>query len=767
MKVTSKSILKYFTSLVPLSFVLASVLLQNQYWSNSLLPINALVAMGILLYCYVKTKYINFLILSISSFAWGVGEIYWAFLEMNQIDASTDILVCSIYFITNLCLLLSFFMFTYQHSSKWNSVQLYLDSFFIGTMSILLVWIAFFNKDLIIIREMLGSGVTSMLSIIFDMILAIGVLSWLFSIRSGKVAFHDKVIFFGILLFCFIDILFYYTDFHNVYFSNSLIDFCYILSLQVIAFGVLYKVDLKKRSAYSSTTVTNIGSTNAWLYLFIFPLAVFYLKISAIEVSIKTTDILLFVILIFLYRVASKYVQLSIQNESLLLKERQMNELLEKRVEEQVAELSLLVNRDTLTPLYNRSYFYLCVDKTIGSYSPNDTLAIMIIDIDRFKTINDSFGHDMGDKVLIALSNRLLEWNQYGAVISRLSGDECAILIAGSYTKKKIQRLCTDLIRLCSEPITFGEIVINVSVSIGVALYSKEVNNRKTFMKHADIAMYRAKSLGYNKHQFYNPLFDEDFNRNSKIELLLKQIDVEKDFELYYQPQFSIPDMTLIGAEALIRWNHPIHGSIPPNIFIPIAEEVNRIIVIGKWVIQETLKQTQAWNQRYQNNLKIGFNVSVRQFIDHGFISFLKTSLDEAGINAEWLDAELTESVMITDGNKASVILKQMNKLGLTISIDDFGAGYSSLSYLNKYHFDRIKIDKSLIDQVSYDNVSGVNVVKAAISMAKAVGIKVLAEGVETQEQLKILTSLGCDEMQGYLLGRPVPADVFEKVYLE
>lgn len=756
----------YFIIFIPLVIALIFILFQNNVWSNVLLPINSFIAMGVLFFAYNKSKNRNLLLFSIASLAWGIGELLWAFLETCKIKPSENILASSIYFITNFLLFLTFIVYSYNHSNKWNIVQMYLDALIIGLLNLTLIWMVFFEKDSNIIQIMLESGIISVLSIVFDVLLSVAVISWLFSIRSGNIALHDKVIFSGILLFSFDDILFYYADFHNIYLSNSLIDFTYILSLQIIAFGVLLKTN-SKESSVKCTYVTNVGNTNSWLYLFIFPIGSFIFEISdIIEVTVTPMDILILIVMIFLYRAASKYVQLSIQNERLLAKEKHMNELLEKRVAEQVTELSYLANRDPLTTLFNRRYFYSSIDQSIQSISPNETLALVLIDVDRFKKINDGFGHDAGDKVLIELSNRIIEWNRIGAILCRLGGDEFAIMMIGIYTRKNIQEYCNELIHCCYEPISIGDSVINMSVSVGIALYSEESNNRKTIMKHADIAMYRAKSQGYNKCQFYNALFSKNFDRKSKIELLLKNINVEKDFELYYQPQFSLLDMTLIGAEALIRWNHPRYGYIPPALFIPIAEEVNRINVIGKWVIRESLKQAMVWNQSYPNNIKIGFNVSVRQFVDDEFISFLKSSLVELNINSAWLDAELTESVMITDGNKVSKILKQMNQLGLTISIDDFGVGYSSLAYLNKYHFDRIKIDKSLVDQVSSDNASGINVVKAVISMAKAVGIKTIAEGVETQEQLDILSSLGCDEVQGYLLGKPVPSNIFEQNFL-
>ena len=238
-------------------------------------------------------------------------------------------------------------------------------------------------------------------------------------------------------------------------------------------------------------------------------------------------------------------------------------------------------------------------------------------------------------------------------------------------------------------------------------------------------------------------------------------------FELFYQPQFALPGKELIGAEALIRWNNPEHGYIPPNIFIPIAEQIDYILKIGKWVMQETFRQSIAWNKLYGIRLKIGFNISPKQLKDEGFVSLVKSLVKESGVTPEWIDAEITESIMMDDIGLVNDTFSAFHELGISVSIDDFGSGYSALGYLNKYPFDRVKIDKSLIDNVNAQNISGANVVRAAINMAHASGIVSIAEGVETQEQLEILGELGCDQVQGYVLGRPVPAEVFEQRYIK
>ncbi len=278
--------------------------------------------------------------------------------------------------------------------------------------------------------------------------------------------------------------------------------------------------------------------------------------------------------------------------------------------------------------------------------------------------------------------------------------------------------------------------------------------------------MYRAKSQGYNKYQFYDPFFNRQLDKNNEIERLLRKAQIDKDFDLFYQPQFSLPDKKLIGAEALIRWKSTEHGYILPSEFIPIAEEIDYISEIGKWVMTEAIRQGGKWNREHGLQLEIGFNISVKQLGEESFAATLESLASAEGFNADWIDAEITESFMISDKHKVRTVFEMFNRLGISVSIDDFGSGYSSYGYLNELPFDRIKIDKSIIDKISPDNYSANQVLKAIINMAKAVGVKTIAEGVETKKQLDILMELGCDQVQGFLFGRPVPPDIFERRFI-
>lgn len=754
-------------SLFLVAYFIAS-LFQSELWGDILSPVNAFACGGILYFAYLKSDRavrvgVTLLLCSFACFAWGIADVIWAVMDFLALHPENSLAVSIIYFLTNVFLLSSLLVFAAEQFRKWDLVQFVIDLTIIGCMTIGLFWVLFLHKDPSILNALLKDDVTSILSIFTDILICISLLSLFLSVRSGKIPSFIRIISSGLGLFSLVDLYYYYLDLNGLYIPNGVVDFAYMAALYTIAFGALRKT-YKNSSAYDLSPVTNTGRRMRWVYLLFYPFsAIFFSATGLIGVRLSAGDLLFFTVPIVLHWGSCKYVQMSVEKEALL---KRQNEILEQRVAEQVSKLTFLANQDTLTTLFNRRYFISCLDEAIRSLRRNSLLAILMIDLDRFKTINDSYGHDVGDKILAELSRRMIEWNRCGATLARLGGDEFAVLFAGEYTRSDIEGFCAQLIDACGKPIAVGKSSLNPTMSIGAALVTEGVSDWKALMKHADIAMYRAKAQGYNRYQVYDPSIDRTFNQSIEIETLLKQADVEKDFKLFYQPQYSVPELKLIGAEALIRWEERGHGFIPPNVFIPIAEEIDYIFKIGKWVMRETVRQSKIWNTKYPTELKVGFNVSSKQFSDKEFIGLLEILLADTELDPGWIDAEITESVMIRDGDHAEAALEMLKKLGVSVSIDDFGSGYSALNYLNKYPFDRIKLDKSLIDDVSLQNAGGNNVVQAAVAMAHASGVRTVAEGVERKEQLEILTKLGCDQVQGYLLGRPVPADVFEQLYI-
>ncbi len=757
---------------LPLLLYLIASLHQSQFWGNIISPVNALACAGILLFAYLRSPKKNtpgkiFLLYSLACFAWGIADILWAILEATGSDPGLSPLIWIIYGIPNLFIALSLFVFAVAQFGKWNFVQICVDSIIVCLMSLVFIWIVYLNKDAATLALFFQSDFTSLFSVISDIVILTGVLLWFLSVRSGKIPGFLYFIAGGGALYALTDMLYYYIDFNGLYVPNSLIDIAYALSLYILAMGALCKIYMSG-TALDMKAFTNIGPKSRWLYLLAFPLFTLLLDVlGSMDIHVSVVDMSTYLILILLYRAFSKYVQLSLENEMLLKKEILANESLEQRVQEQVKELQYLANQDTLTKLFNRRYFMNRLEDIIPSLRLGESLALLIIDLDRFKTINDSFGHDAGDQVLNEMADRMTGWNRIGATVARLGGDEFGFIISGRYTVQDIAGFCSQITGLCSKPILVGGHALSITISIGVALLSKEAGDGKTLMKNADIAMYQAKAQGYNRYQFFDADFSQSAINSNMIEVLLQQADIEKDFELFYQPQFSLPGKKLVGAEALLRWKHKEHGYIPPGVFIPVAENIEHIAKIGEWVLKEAIRQSIAWNSLASQPVKIGINISPRQFNAPTFPDSIKTLIRDTGVNTAWLDAEITEGTMIGQTEQVKAGFALLKELGLTISIDDFGSGYSAISSLNKYPFDRIKIDKSLIDNISLYNISGVHIVKSIIQMAKSIGIQTIAEGVETDDQLDILTGLSCDQVQGYLLGRPVPARDFERMFLQ
>jgi EAL domain-containing protein (putative c-di-GMP-specific phosphodiesterase class I) len=333
------------------------------------------------------------------------------------------------------------------------------------------------------------------------------------------------------------------------------------------------------------------------------------------------------------------------------------------------------------------------------------------------------------------------------------------------YGYKEMEQIANKIINKCSETIEVDQYLFHVTISIGISIYPFDAMDSNSLMRNADIAMYQAKSLGKRRCVSFDTKFTDRLTRKSKIEFQLKNLILDNEFELYYQPQFSIPDKKLIGAEALLRWNSKQLGWISPTEFIPIAEEINLINPIGEWVMEKAIKQIGLWNNTFNSNLKVGINVSPKQLDCISFIPNLKGFLENNGVPSKYIDIEITESFAIEGEDKIKQIDSLFRGVGVSISIDDFGTGYSSLSYLKFFPFDRIKIAKPLIDSIATDDYD-LQIVKAVVMLAKSIGMKTIAEGVELQEQFDILNELGCDEIQGFLLGKPMPSNQFEELYL-
>lgn len=425
-------------------------------------------------------------------------------------------------------------------------------------------------------------------------------------------------------------------------------------------------------------------------------------------------------------------------------------------------KINFMAYHDALTNLPNRRLFDLRAHAAVGGtkVDEGEKLCLMFLDLDRFKIVNDSLGHTMGDRLLKYVSEKLKKCVENEALISRQGGDEFAILLEHT-SKEKAKGVAERILQAMSELFVIEGTEIYVTTSVGMSFYPDDGEDVGVLLSKADVAMYQAKRQGRNNYQTYDLMLDKKALEKLQIENELRKALERDEFELHYQPIVNLCADKVIGAEALLRWNNEKCGNVSPNQFIPIAEETGLIVPIGEWVLKTALLQLKSWREQGMDPLSISVNLSIRQFYQPNLIQMVRENLQETGVNPECLTIEVTES-MTMDVEAASFVLHELKKLGVNISIDDFGTGYSSLNYLKRFPIDYLKIDRSFIQDIAKSK-SDENIATTIILMAHNLGLSVIAEGVETQEQLKLLKQHKCHEAQGYYFSKPVPAEEFAK----
>jgi diguanylate cyclase (GGDEF)-like protein/PAS domain S-box-containing protein len=423
--------------------------------------------------------------------------------------------------------------------------------------------------------------------------------------------------------------------------------------------------------------------------------------------------------------------------------------------------IKYLANYDMLTGLPNRNLLMNRLEQSLLQANRSHTkVALLFLDIDRFKYINDSFGHLYGDALLVEFAARLKLVLREVDTVARFGGDEFIIVLADIKEIGYADLVALKIINAFARPISVDGRDLHVTTSIGVSLYPDHGNDAETLLKNADVAMYKAKDRGRNGFQSYtSDMGTKALARMTLIHALRQALDKD-EFELYYQPQIEFRSGRVNSMEALIRWHHPQLGFVPPSSFIELAEETGLIVPIGAWVMKTACMQASAWHLA-GHRLSIAVNVSGQQFQQRNMLQLVRESLAMAGLEARYLELELTESLLMNDSDPIIDTLKELKTTGISLSIDDFGTGFSSLSYLSRFPIDVIKIDQSFIANLSgkMESASSVSITRAIIALAKAMGLKTIAEGVETQGQLDFLQQNGCDAMQGYYFSRPLPAD--------
>jgi diguanylate cyclase (GGDEF)-like protein/PAS domain S-box-containing protein len=421
--------------------------------------------------------------------------------------------------------------------------------------------------------------------------------------------------------------------------------------------------------------------------------------------------------------------------------------------------LQHMAHHDALTDLPNRNLFLDRLQQSLTrSRWHNRLVAVMFLDLDRFKNINDTLGHTVGDQLLLQISERLSRSVRDGDTIGRFGGDEFAILLDDIDSDNHISNLAEKLLGTLAKPFKINKHELFVTASIGISLFPNDGEDPDTLLRNADVAMYRAKDLGKNNYQFYsNDLSARIFERMA-LETHLRHALDRNEFILYYQPQIDTYTQKITGVEALLRWKHPEFGLVAPNNIVPLMEETGLIEKVGYWILETACRQSRAWHDAGLSYLHMSVNISSRQFNDPNFISSVHEIILSTGINPEFLELELTESMLMRNASATINALNSLNTLGVRFAIDDFGTGYSSLSYLRRFPIDTIKIDRSFIHDVT-DNPDDAAIASAIIVMGQNLSLNVIAEGVENQKQLDFLSAHSCHYLQGNFFSRPLPAE--------
>jgi diguanylate cyclase (GGDEF)-like protein/PAS domain S-box-containing protein len=433
--------------------------------------------------------------------------------------------------------------------------------------------------------------------------------------------------------------------------------------------------------------------------------------------------------------------------------ERKLNEL---RVE-------YLAHHDELTSLPNRVSFNHSLEHAIRQAKRRRAkLGVMFIDLDRFKNINDSLGHDYGDQLLQEISVRLQSALRDSDIVARLGGDEFVVLVEGWQASEDLIAVGQKILHAVSRPFVLDGQEYDLTTSIGISTYPQHGADAQELLRHADVAMYRAKELGKNNFQFYTEQMDFNSVDRLRLESALRRAISRDEFCLHYQPVVNLATGYMVGMEALVRWQHPQRGLVAPGEFIPIAEETGLIVPIGEWVLRAACEQNRKWQQMGYGPLRVSVNLSPRQF-QSGLVGLVGRVLEETGLPAQLLELEITESMVMQNPDQAVRLLNELHDMGIALSIDDFGTGYSSLAYLKRFPIDSLKIDRSFITELPLDTDNAA-IIRAIIQMAHGLEIHVVGEGVETAEQAGFLSDQSCDRVQGFHYSKPLPHEAFEKL---
>jgi diguanylate cyclase (GGDEF)-like protein len=413
---------------------------------------------------------------------------------------------------------------------------------------------------------------------------------------------------------------------------------------------------------------------------------------------------------------------------------------------------------DPLSKLPNRLFFDTLLETAMARSTPDTPIALIALDIDHFKTINDTYGHQAGDQLIVGIAERIRRVIRDRDCLARVGGDEFSLILAEVSSGGQCAAMLHRIHDAMLAPFSIGDMQVYVTLSVGVALSPQDGESRSVLMAAADLALYRAKHEGRNRFAFFDKTMEQKLRLGMTIEDDLREAIRSNDLTILYQPQMSGLDGRICGVEALVRWHHPKLGVISPEEFIPLAESRGLIAPLGEWVLRRACRDSRRWP-----GLRIAVNVSPVQFRNRGFVETVKGIIAESGIPPQQLELELTEGVLIQDADQAEAVIMDLRAQGIRMGLDDFGSGYSSMIYLRRFAFDKIKIDKALLASLETSG-EGAIILDSIISLGHALGLTVTAEGVEQKDQVDFLKKLGCDELQGFYFAPGLPAEEIDKI---
>jgi diguanylate cyclase (GGDEF)-like protein len=478
-------------------------------------------------------------------------------------------------------------------------------------------------------------------------------------------------------------------------------------------------------------------------------------RVSALQATeyflLAATIILLILEALFLFRPAAQHIRDSWEESS-------EAHAFERELDQQ--RLNFLARYDPLTGLINRTLFADRLENAVaGARRDGSVVALMFLDVDGFKEVNDRHGHHIGDALLRQVAERLVGTVRESDTVARLGGDEFTVILEGGRRVEDAGQVATNVLKALAEPYRVGREDITITSSIGVAAFPLDGETAADLLKGADIAMYSAKADGRNNYQFYTTeLKERTIKRLALLDGLRRALNTEGELSLVYQPKVDVGSQVVIGLEALLRWTHPEFGPVPTGEFITLAEETDLVVPLGQWVADRACLQMRQWLDAGLPPMRVSVNVSARQFRAGNLVETIVASLASARLSPDYLDVELTEGTLVSDLAETRGALERLQELGVTVSLDDFGTGYSSLGYLTSFPIDTLKIDRSFVVDGLADG-DGIAVSSAIIGLAKTLGMEVLAEGVDSEKQLADLRALGCDNIQGFLISKPLPVD--------